>query len=326
MLIPPKYRLTPKISGYLSSIEASREVINAIDIPPEIEMNLRRQSTLKSSLYSARIEGNTLIMDDLNNLSPRDQKKVEISNILKAKNSIYEKKSKKIDSSNILALHKIVMNNLIDYENLGRFRRNMEAIFNSAGIAIYMPPPPRLIPGLIDKLVKYLESPKEKLIPVMAVNAHYIFEKIHPFLDGSGRVGRLLMQNILNAHGYGMKGLINIEEYLDNHRSEYYRMLEEPEKDATDYAEFMLEAISITADEAKKMVLTKQKYDPTDLLLPRRGEILTIIREHKMMNFDQIKRRFSNVNERTLRYDLKKLQNQNLIKKLGTTRGVYYTS
>jgi len=43
------------------------------------------------------------------------------------------------------------------------------------------------------------------------------------------------------------------------------------------------------------------------------------------MNLDQIKRRFSNVNERTLRYDLKKLQEQNLIRKLGTTKGVYYT-
>jgi repressor of nif and glnA expression len=43
------------------------------------------------------------------------------------------------------------------------------------------------------------------------------------------------------------------------------------------------------------------------------------------MNLDQIKRRSSNVNERSLRYDLKKLQEQNLIRKLGTTRGVYYT-
>jgi len=42
------------------------------------------------------------------------------------------------------------------------------------------------------------------------------------------------------------------------------------------------------------------------------------------MNFNQVKRRFAKVNARTLRYDLKKLQDQGLIKKLGTTRGVYY--
>lgn len=54
MLIPPKYFLTPKISKLLASIEASKEVINSITIPPEIESNIRRQSTLKSSLFSAR--------------------------------------------------------------------------------------------------------------------------------------------------------------------------------------------------------------------------------------------------------------------------------
>jgi Fic family protein len=200
----------------------------------------------------------------------------------------------------------------------------MEAIFNSAGIAIYMPPPPRLVAATIEKLVKYINSPKERFIPIRASLAHYSFEKIHPFLDGSGRVGRLLMQKILFQGGYGMKGLLPIEEYLDNHRSEYYRALDEPEKDVTDYLIFMLTAISETAREAKDMVLTKQKAEIEDYLLPRRAEIMRLVKEQKLVNFDQIKRRFGRVNARTLRYDLKKLQEQGLIRKLGTTRGVYY--
>jgi DNA-binding transcriptional ArsR family regulator len=103
-------------------------------------------------------------------------------------------------------------------------------------------------------------------------------------------------------------------------------MLEEPEKDATDYVEFMLTAISKAAENAKKLFLEKREFDNTDLLLPRRKEILILIREHKMMNFDQLRRRFIKINERTLRYDLKKLQDAKLIKKLGTTRGVYYSA
>lgn len=61
-----------------------------------------------------------------------------------------------------------------------------------------------------------------------------------------------------------------------------------------------------------------------DYLLPRRGEILNIIRDHKILNFDQIRRRFMGVNERTLRYDLKKLQDSGLIRKRGVTNGVFY--
>ena len=123
-----------------------------------------------------------------------------------------------------------------------------------------------------------------------------------------------------------MKGLLSLEEYLENHRAEYYRMLEEPEKDVTDYLEFMLEAVANSAESAKNIVLARQQdFLPEELLLPRRTEIVRVVREQKIINFDSIKRRFMKVNVRTLRYDLKKLQEAGFIQKLGTTRGVYYT-
>jgi Fic family protein len=201
----------------------------------------------------------------------------------------------------------------------------MEAIFNSAGLAIYMPPPPGMIAPLITKLIKYANTDSEKFVPVKAVLVHFVFEKIHPFLDGNGRVGRLLMQKVLSTGGYGMKGLSSIEEYLDNRRPSYYRILEEPEKDTTEYVEFMLRAIAETANKAKEEVLAKQKPIEEDYLLPRRAEILRILKSQKILSFDQIKRRFQKVNARTLRYDLKKLRDQKLIRKLGETKGVYYT-
>lgn len=326
MLIPPRYRLTTKISELLSSIEASKAVIDAVTIPTEIELNIRRQSTLKSSLYSARIEGSPLTLDEVENASAKDKNKLEIFNILKGLNWIKDKERKNITQKDLLTLHQITMKGLIDEENLGKFRKNMEAIFNSAGIAIYMPPPPRLIETNLERLFKYLTSEKESFVPIKAAMAHYSFEKIHPFLDGSGRVGRLLIQLVLNFYGYGMKGLLSLEEYLENHRAEYYRMLEEPEKDVTDYLEFMLEAVANSAENAKNIVLARQQdFLPEELLLPRRTEMVRLIREQKIINFDSIKRRFMNVNARTLRYDLKKLQEAGFIQKLGTTRGVYYT-
>lgn len=122
-----------------------------------------------------------------------------------------------------------------------------------------------------------------------------------------------------------MKGLTAFEEILDQKRSEYYKSLEEVEKDVTDYIEFMLEALAESAEVAKTLVLAKEKVEAQDYLLPRRAEILNIIKDHKMVNFDFLKRRFMRVNPRTLRYDLKQLQNAGLIRKLGTTNGVFYT-
>jgi Fic family protein len=324
MLIPPKYILTNSITECLGSIEAARQVIETYPLPPEIETNIRRQSILRSSLFSARIEGNPLTMDDYTNKPSGDQKKREVMNILKGLHFVHERVARDLTVNAILQIHAVVMDGLIDKSHCGKFRTEVSAIFNSAGFAIYMPPPPRQVPKLVERMIAYSNNPKEQFIPIRAVLTHYIFEKIHPFLDGNGRVGRLVMQAVLGKGGYGMKGLLAIEEYLDEHRSAYYRALEESERDVTGYVEFMLEALATSADIAKNQVISKQQAEVSDYLLPRRAEILHIIRDHKIVNFDMIQRRFVAINERTLRYDLKKLCDAGLVRKRGTTKGVYY--
>lgn len=324
MLIPPKYSLTPEISRLLSSIEASRAVIESIEIPKEIEINIRRSSSLKSSLFSARIEGNILTLEDLSERAGRDTEKIEIYNILKALSDISAGSKKHLSVIDIKNFHKLVMKDLIDNSNLGKFRKEVNAIFNSAGIAIYMPPPPSQVPHLMTDLVEFVNSKEEQFIPIRAILAHYLFEKVHPFIDGNGRLGRLLIHAILQAGGYGMKGLLPIEEYLDTHRAMYYEVLENKEKDVTEYLEFMLLAIAETAEKANQQIAVKKNFSAEDTLLPRRAEILSIIKDHKIVNFDQIRRRFLRVNERTLRYDLKKLADSGFIRKLGSTKGVYY--
>ncbi len=326
MLIPPKYTLNSEITHLLSSIEASREVIDSVSIPPEIEINIRRQSTLKSSLYSARIEGNELTMETLHKDPSRTQAKAEVFNTLKALNWLFSRRNKDTTLKDLLTFHELAMNGLMDKSELGKLRHEMSATFNKAGIAVYLHPAPRLIPGHVNRLLKYINSDKEQFVAVKASLAHYTFEKIHPFLDGNGRVGRLLIQKILTQGGYGMKGLLAIEEYIDMHRPEYYRALEEPDKDITDYLIFMLTAIADTAQKVKEAVVQKREYEVEDYLLPRRAELLRIIKEQKMINFNSLHRRFINVNDRTLRYDLKKLQDGGFIRKRGTTRGVYYES
>ena len=93
--------------------------------------------------------------------------------------------------------------------------------------------------------------------------------------------------------------------------------------DATSFIEFMLEIIN---DKAKEIIdeISTKKQIPSDLLLPRRKEILDVIRDHEIMSMDSIRRRFLKVSPRMIRYDLKKLEEQGYIIKLGTTRGAMY--
>ena len=322
MIIPPKYTLTREITQLLSEIEASRAVIDAVEIQPEIETNIRRRTTLSSSLFSARVEGNNLTMEELTPGS-KLQKKAEVFNILKALEWLRGREKKDLTLTDVLLLHKITMKGI--HEDAGKWRTESSATFNSAGIAIYMHPPARQAQKFFMKLLKFINSEKEPLIPVRAALAHYSLEKIHPFLDGNGRTGRLIFQKVLMQGGYGMKGLVALEEYLDNHRSEYYRALEEPEKEVTDYIIFMLQALSEASKKAVKLVLaSKENFSPEDVLLPRRSEIVKIVKDQRMITVDMLVRRFLSVNPRTLRNDVKRLVDAGFLAKLGTTRGVYY--
>ena len=86
----------------------------------------------------------------------------------------------------------------------------------------------------------------------------------------------------------------------------------------------MLRAFYFQAEKLKKE-LEKEINKKTDFFLPpRQEEILKIIKDHKIVSLDFIKRRFLKVPGRTLRYDLKKLCDKGLVMKIGQTKGVYY--
>ena len=94
-------------------------------------------------------------------------------------------------------------------------------------------------------------------------------------------------------------------------------------RDITDFVEFFLEAIAVSAEKAVEQ-LQASKEDATETLLPRRQEVLTIIKDHKIVSFNFLKRRFQKVPDSSLHYDLKMLINKGFLKKLGATRGVLY--
>ncbi|MDZ4229179.1 MAG: Fic family protein [Patescibacteria group bacterium] len=306
----------------LRQLDALRLAFELIKPSAVVEENIRRESLLKSSLYSAKIEGNQLSYESVaTGLNEKTKAKLEVFNLLSAYKFLYSKKApKKISLSLISQLHQITMRNLIP--DSGKFRREAGAIFNQAGVAVYLAPPPSEIIKRLNQLitqVKYSENP----VPIKATIAHFSFEKIHPFADGNGRVGRLLSAGIMNQGGFGFKGLVGIEEAINNRKDEYYQTLS-LSKSPRPLTELFLQ---LYLDQGKK-ILTKLSQPETadQKVLPlRRQEIINVLRDHPYSSFNFISRRFFNVNPKTLHYDLKKLQEQNLIVKVGATRGAVYS-
>lgn len=110
----------------------------------------------------------------------------------------------------------------------GEFRQSQNWIGGTRpGNAVFVPPPPDFVPETMSGLEKYLHDIPEKTSPLIKSGlAHVQFETIHPFLDGNGRIGRLLITLILCHEGILREPLLYISLYFKKHRARYYDLLQ----------------------------------------------------------------------------------------------------
>lgn len=111
MKIPPIYKITPETLDLIAKIDSQRQLFISYPIAKDITNKIERISLLKSSLFSARIEGNPLTLQELE-VTSNQQKKTEIFNILKSLSFIRNHPVKKISKKYVLKLHSLVMDRI----------------------------------------------------------------------------------------------------------------------------------------------------------------------------------------------------------------------
>jgi Fic family protein len=136
----------------------------------------------------------------------------------------------------------------------GSFRRSQNWIGGTRpGNALFVPPPPHMVAGSMSELEKFLHRRKEPLpILIRAGLAHAQFETIHPFLDGNGRVGRLLITLLLCHAGVLKEPMLYLSLHFKKERRKYYRLLSDvrTKGDWEAWLAFFLEGVRLTADGA----------------------------------------------------------------------------
>jgi Fic family protein len=136
----------------------------------------------------------------------------------------------------------------------GEFRRNQNWIGGTRpGNASFVPPPPQHVEDCMASLERFIHATDDGLPAlVKAALAHVQFETIHPFLDGNGRVGRLLISLMLFDAGVLREPLLYLSYYFKQHRAEYYRLLDNVRTagDWEAWLDFFLEGVAITAQSA----------------------------------------------------------------------------
>ena len=137
----------------------------------------------------------------------------------------------------------------------GEIRRSQNWIGGSRpGTAAFVPPPSHLVADCLGKLEKYIHGRSGSDLPplVRAGLVHVQFETIHPYLDGNGRIGRLLIVLLLREWGLLKEPLLYLSLYFKRHRAEYYRRLAavRTEGDWEGWTTYFLEGVATIADEA----------------------------------------------------------------------------
>ena len=187
-------------------------------------------------MLSSRIEGTQASLSDLLFFEASGESGdypvdvVEVSNYVKALEYGVERLEKLPVSLRLIReIHKQLMEGVRgEHMTPGEFRRSQNWI-GAPGCTLmeasFVPPPEAEMKEALGQFEKYLHTPSQLPPLIRLAMLHYLFEAIHPFLDGNGRVGRLLLTLVLCADGLLPKPLLYLSAYFERHRQRYYELL-----------------------------------------------------------------------------------------------------
>lgn len=163
----------------------------------------------------------------------------------------------------------------------GELRRSQNWIGGvRPGRAVFVPPPPDRVPELLADLERFIHDAEPALPPLVRVAlVHLQFETIHPFLDGNGRIGRLLIAALLEQWGLLPEPLVYLSGYLKQHQAEYYRRLSAVRTDGDweGWVGFFLDGVETAATDAERGIVAMASLINADrkrlLAAPRVGTV-----------------------------------------------------
>jgi Fic family protein len=289
------------------------------------QLKIFHQQVLRSSLFSARIEGNKVSFDRVHELdlaNPKQKSDQEIANVVAVLQDL-EYLPEIMTLGSIKKIHAQVMEK-IDSQ-AGTFRAESSAIYDGWGNIVYLTPSPDDMHQMLAVLLQQMQTIQDPMDYVIKAGlCHYYFEKIHPFIDGNGRVGRVLLQYQLRKTGLFAGYVLPIDQYFEQHRAEYYHHLEKNTRQLANFVEFYLKGIVYSLEQVLDSFNEESAHKKSSLM-PRRQEIFHIISDHPHISLDGISRRFPTIPTRTISYDVNALVKKRLVIKHGETRGVRYS-
>lgn len=326
---------------------AGREIIERARLIPKWEMSLKKEARIHNAHSSTSIEGNKLTLEQVRALTEHKEvvasakDKQEVLNYLQALDAIPKYASKKLDIKLLLAIHKtITKGTLKDEKDCGVLRDRQvfvgKRIFDRTQfkeVVEYMPPKTQEVPKLVEELLAWVSSDKTKDINavILAGIVHYEIARIHPFIDGNGRVARLLATLILYKSGFDHRRFFALDDYYDADRQSYYAALktvQDSKGDLTKWLEYFTQGVLYSIDKVKEVItkvgVTQDIGTAGQIELTQKQiQILEKIKEKGKITNKDLREMFK-VSRQAILKEISKLIDARLIELIGKGRGAYY--
>jgi len=266
--VPPPLPPDPplRMEGMQHLLEQANQAIGRLDgvasVLPDISLfiytYIRKEAVLSSQIEGTQSSLSDLLLfesDEVPGVPVEDVQ--EVSNYVAAMSHGLNRMRTGFPLSNRLLreIHEILLSKgRGSGKQPGEFRRSQNWIGGSRpGNAAFVPPPPEMVSDCMSDLERFLHQENPELpILVRAGIAHVQFETIHPFLDGNGRLGRLLITFLLCAQGVLREPILYLSLYFKTHRAAYYELLDRVRTrgDWEAWLDFFLIGVRDTADQA----------------------------------------------------------------------------
>lgn len=310
----PPYNITDKMLDYVSRIMKKVGKIDYINLNKQPE--LRKQNRINSIHSSLAIENNPLslnqVKDVINGKMVIGDKK-DIQEVKNAYNAYNELEN--INPYSIEDIKKIhgIMTFLIQDDG-GKFRNHGEGVYDGENL-IFMCPPSKLVPSLIEQLFNWLNESKETVNPLILSSVfHYEFVFIHPFSDGNGRMARL-WQTALLAKWEKIFEYIPIESLIKKYQNDYYKAIHNCNNkgNSNEFIEFMLKMIDETLDELLETTTQEATQETTQ------EKIIELIKKNPSITQKDMAEKLK-ITRDGVSYNIKKLKENGIIKRIGSTK------
>lgn len=342
----PVFEITDEILARIAKIEELRSTARTFRILPEREAFIHKRATVEATHSSTSIEGNYLslkqvekVLKSKNYLTKEQYAEIEVKNYKKSLDWITKRKLTKepLGVKDVLKLHEIITDSLLDDSRAGKFRQNPVYVVNQDDEVVYEAPEASQVEPELKSFFAWLNSPENKVHPVIIAGIlHYIIVSIHPFADGNGRTARATVSLYLSLMDYDFRESLVLDSYYAVDKTAYYDALKTTQQgaytkainaDLTPWLEYFTEgflsSVEILMLELRALSIVQGDAMPRRLSRDESG-IISYITEFGSVNLSEAQEILPDVSRRTLQRIIRKLVSDGYIKADGSGPATKY--